>query len=205
VSVLACSLADAKAQLNISDATDDAYLTSLIEDVTDWMEQYTGRYLVARTAVTVLLDTAAGSIIRVPVGVLSVTSLGIASSNQPDAGGTYTAVTVATDVVLRPPALDREPGMPATEIHLLGSTGRLVDAINGASLVGNLGPATTPDRFQRVALDAVAAAYQARRAGGTGVIGAEDSPAWPGWAAYFGWGSPQRQTLMRLRAGIGIA
>jgi hypothetical protein len=94
--------------------------------------------------------------------------------------------------------------MPGTEVHILGAAPQLSDGINRARLVGDLGPATTPDRFQRVAIDAVAAAFTARKAGGSGVLGADGAPAWPGWAAYFGWGSPQRQTLLRLRGTIGI-
>jgi hypothetical protein len=103
-------------------------------------------------------------------------------------------------IVLRPPVMDRQPGMPATEIHVLGSAGVFADAINGASLVADLGPLTTPDRVQRVVIDAVAAAYQARKAGGSGVIGAENAPAAPEWSAYFSYGSPQRSDLQRLRA-----
>jgi hypothetical protein len=203
MSDMAASLADVKAQLKITDTTDDAYLTALIEDVTDYVQEYIGAYVVAHNGVTTLLDTAAGAVLRVPFGVRTVTSLSIAQTNQPDTGGSYAAVSAAL-IVLRPPVMDRQPGMPATEIHVLGSAGVFADAINGASLVADLGPLTTPDRVQRVVIDAVAAAYQARKAGGSGVIGAENAPAAPEWSAYFSYGSPQRAILQRLRGGSGF-
>lgn len=201
----AVTLADVKLQLKIdvADTTDDAYLTSLIEDVTDWMQERVRRYLVPKAALSFLVDTAAGSTIDVRrYGVRTVTSLGVASSNQPDTGGTYTAVAAA-DIVLRPPAGQRAFGMPATSIAILGAYARLVDAINGASIVADCGPAATPDRIQRVAADAVVTAYQARKAGGSGAIGADGGAAIE-WSRYFSVGSPQLLTLDRL-ALPGIA
>jgi hypothetical protein len=69
MSDMAASLADVKAQLKITDTTDDAYLTALIEDVTDYVQEYIGAYVVAHNGVTTLLDTAAGAVLRVPFGV----------------------------------------------------------------------------------------------------------------------------------------
>ena len=201
-----CTFAEVKIQLKIlvGDTTDDVYLSALIDGVTDWMQAHVKRYLVPKPALTFNVDTAAGSVLDVRrYGVRVVTSLGVASVNQPDTGGVYTAVAAA-DIVLRPPELARDPGMPATQIAILGAYARLADAINGAHLVADCGPAATPDRIKRVGIDAVVAAYQSRKAGGSGVIGAEDAAAVE-WSKYFGPDSPQRVTLDRLRgASIGI-
>lgn len=199
------TLTRVKAQLKITDATDDTYLGTLITDLSDWIQEYTGRTLAPAAGVAYVVDTAAGSVIPFPRGVRAVTSLQVASSDQPDTGGTYTAIAAA-DILLRPNSAYRKPGWPATEIWIRGSAaGRLTTAINGASLVVDEGWAVTPPGVQRVVDDAVAAAYQARRAGLSGVIGADDNPMPVSWAQWFGWGSPQRQTLLRFRAGTGIA
>jgi hypothetical protein len=205
MSDMAATLADAKLQLKIdtADTTDDAYLTALLVGVTDWIQDYVHRLVCPRAAQTFLVDTAAGSVIDVRrYGIRTVTSLSIASASQPDTGGTYTAVAAA-DIYLRPGELDRDPGMPATSIAIAGAYARLVDAINGARIVGDVGPTATPDRIARVAIDAVAAAYQARRAGGSGVIGADAAASTP-WSQYFGAGSPQLATLKRLRGAVGV-
>lgn len=203
----ACTTADVKAQLGISDATDDSYISGLIDAVTDFIQSPAGagRIVVPKTGQSFLVDTAGGSVIDVRrYGIRTITTLGIATSNQPDSGGSYTTVSAA-DIVLRPPELDRDPGMPATAVALLGSSGRLAYAINGASFTGcAIGPATTPERVKRVAIDAVVAAYQDRRAGGSGVIGADATAGVP-WSTYFAAGSPQAMILDSLRGIRGIA
>lgn len=196
------TLADIKTSLKISNVTDDAFLTDLLEDVSDWIQEYTGRKLVPEPAATYIVDTAWGSEIFVRRGIRAVTALGIATSTQPDTGGTYTAVTL-TDVLIRPSSIERKPGWPGTSILLAGSSARLRDCLNGATITGDFGFAATPGAIQRVTIDAVKAAFVDRRAGGSGVVGADESASYP-WASYFAWGSPQRQTLMRFRAGGGM-
>lgn len=198
------TLARVKAQLKITDATDDAYLAVLISDVSDWIEEYTGRKLTPEAATSYVFDTAAGSELRIPRGIRTVSVFGVATTDQRDAGGSYTTLDLA-DVLIRPSPAERRPGWPGTRILIRGTTARLVDALNGAIVTGDYGFAATPPEIMRIADDAVVAAYQARRAGLSGVIGADDTPQPLAWASYFGWGSPQRQTLMRMRAGQGIA
>jgi len=199
-----CTIAEVKLALRIGDTNDDAWLTSAITDLTDWMEQYTGRYLTDHGTATVLFDTAAGSVIDCPLGIRSVTTLLTATTDQPDSGGVYPTTVPAASIVLRPPAQSREPGLPASQIAILGTVAQLRNTINGASVAGSWGPSTTPRRFARIGIEAVAAAYQSRRFGGSGVIGGDDSPV-VDWSRFFAWGSPQRQTLLRARAGSGIA
>lgn len=200
------TLARVKAQLKIAtvDPSDDAYLGTLIEDLSDWIQEYTGRTLTPVAGVTYVLDTAAGSVIPFPRGVRAVTALGVATVDQPDTGGSYTAVAL-TDVLIRPNSAYRKPGWPGTEIWIRGSAARLAQTVNGAQVTLDEGWAATPPAIQRVCDDAVAAAFQARRAGGSGVLGADGNPMPIDWSRWFGWGSPQRQTLLRFRAGVGIA
>jgi hypothetical protein len=95
----------------------------------------------------------------------------------------------------------RKPGWPGTFLLIKGSaTGRLSTALNGATITGDFGFAAIPPAIAQVATDAVVTAYQNRRGGASGVIGGDDAAAVP-WSTYFAWGSPQRQTLMRYRAG----
>lgn len=191
-----------KARLEITDATDDALIGELIDELTDWMQDITGRKLVPEAGATYYFDTGPGSVIRVPRGIRVVTSLGYASTDQPDAGGVYTAVAAA-DVLLRPLAVDRKPGWPATEIWIRGTTGVLSAALNGAKVVGDYGFAAAPPTIQAVALDAIVTAYTSHRGGASDVIGADGSVIFP-WAKYFSAGTPQLATVMRYR-GVGIS
>jgi gp6-like head-tail connector protein len=202
-----CTVAQVKARDEIPDAADDAVLSELIDQVTDFIQGYTRRRLLPDNAKTYFLDTAAGSVIEAPRGIRAVTSIDIASSDQPDTGGTFSTSIAAADILLRPSELYRQPGWPPTQILLKGtSVGRLTDGLNRAKVVGDFDFAATPPAIQAVAIDAVVAAFAARTDGASEVIGADDLPSTP-WAKYFGEGSPQLNTLRRFRAGstIGMA
>lgn len=197
-----CTTAQVKVRLKITDGTDDALISELIDQVTDWIQEYTGRKLVPEAAATYVVDTAAGSEIPIPRGIRAVTTLEIATADQPDTGGTYTAITSA-DVLLRPSSMFRKPGWPATRILIRGTTPRLSTTINGARIVGDFGFAATPPSIAGVAMDAVVTAYTARQGGASAVIGAQDTAIVP-WGVYFSKGSPQRATLDRYRAGANM-
>jgi hypothetical protein len=200
------TLAQIKARIfptGLVDATDDTLLGELNDQITDLIQELTGRRFVAAAGQSYTVDTKAGSVIEVPKGVRAVTALGIASSDQPDTGGTYSAVA-ATDILLRPTPLERRPGWPATRLLIRGTTGRLVTALNGAQMTIDEGFVSVPPSVQAIALDAVATAYEARQAGDANAIGADASPL-AVWAHYFGPGTVQYDTLMRFRGGIGIA
>lgn len=194
-----------KLRLGMTDTDDDALLSSLIDQVTAWMSEFTGRKLVPEAGATYVVDTIAGNVIYLPRGIRSVTTLGVASSTQPETGGTYTTVS-SSAFVLRPSPAERKPGMVADRIELLGTWPVLRTVYNGASILGDWGPATPDPSLVGIATDAVVAAYTSRRAGASGVIGAEDQAVAP-WNQFFGAGSPQRATLNRWRAGraMGIA
>lgn len=202
-----CTIAQVKARLNpagVSDALDDTMLTEMVEQVSDWIQHFTGRKFVPITSTTYTFDTTAGYVLRVPIGVRSVTSMGInALSNQPDSGGTYSTLSAAT-IMLRPLAIDLPVGWPPTEIRLSRATSSVFATVeNGATVTGTFGWAATPPDIQAVTIDATVAAYQNRKLGTSGVIGAEGDAIVP-WVSYFSSGSPQRATLERYRyVGMG--
>lgn len=202
-----CTIAQVKARIfpaGVSDTNDDTLLTELVEEVSGWVEAYTGRKLVPEAGATYRFDTSYGLVLRIPRGIRAITTLKVATSHQPDSGGTYTTVTSA-DYLLRPKAVDLPEGWPATEVHfyrgaITGSLSRFYDAQNGAEIVGDFGFAATPKDVEAVAIDAVVAAYQSRKNGASSVLGADDQ-ALPPWSRFFGRGSPQRGTLERYRYG----
>lgn len=204
-----CTIVQVKARLfpaGVTDTADDTLLTELVEEVSAWIQGYTGRAFVPETAATYTFDTSAGYVIRIPRGIRTVTSMGIATlAHQPDTGGVYTTVPAAS-ILLRPLTGDRPAGWPATEVRLSrGSTAvsTLATIENGATITGNFGFATTPLDIAAVAIDATVAAYQSRKNGASSVLGADDL-ALPPWSGFFGRGSPQRGTLERYRyVGIG--
>jgi hypothetical protein len=198
-----CTLADVKIALKQPGAADDAFIGQLITGVSDWIQEYTGRVLTPLVAQTYTVDTGSGSQINVPIGIRTVTSLSIAATDQPDTGGVYTAVAAA-DIMVRPSPMDRKPGWPGLFILVRGTTARLSAALNGAVIVGDFGFAATPAEINRLAIEAVSLAYLNRRPSSSGGMGEGGSES-IGWADFFRWGSPQRQTLLRFRAGLGIA
>lgn len=201
------TLAQVKARIfptGLVDVTEDTLLSELIDQASDYIQGLAGRRFIAEAGATYVVDTSAGGVINVRRGIRAVTSLGIASSDQPDTGGSYTAVAAA-DILLRPQALDRRPGWPATRILIKGSSyGRLSAALNGAQIVGDFGFAAVPPTVAAIALDAVATAYTAKQAGDSDAIGSDGSPV-AIWARMFSEGTAQRDTLARFRAGLGMA
>jgi hypothetical protein len=185
-----------------TDTNDDGLIDELIAQVSDWIEDYTHRKLCPDDGATYVFDTEAGYVMHIPRGIRAVTSMGVATlSHQPDTGGTYTTIP-AGDILLRPKAQDAPGGWPYTQVRIsrahTGTVGTFATIENGCTITGNFGFAATPPAIQAVAIDAVVAAYQSRKSGASGVIGAEDSAVVP-WVRFFSKGSPQRATLDRYR------
>jgi hypothetical protein len=179
-------------------AADDTLISELIDQVSDWIQHYTGRKLVPVNSADYYLDTQAGYVLRVPQGVRAVTFLGVATTHQPDTGGTYTTISAA-NILLRPSIGDLPVGWPATEIRLSRAQTTVFGTLeNGAKVTMTCGFAAVPPDIQAVALDAVVAAFQNRKSGASGVIGAEGYAVFP-WSQYFSKGSPQRMTVERYR------
>jgi hypothetical protein len=195
-----CTTAQVKARLGITDATDDTVISELIDQVSSWIEGYTRRSLVPIASADYYFDTTAGYVLRVPIGIRAITFMGVASTHQPDAGGTYVTVPAA-DYLLRP--RESPIGWPFFEVWmtrgvLSGTVQRFQTVANGCKLTMTAGFAVTPPDIQSVTIDAVVAAKQAMSDGASSVIGADDITIAP-WKDYFGRGSPQRMTLDSYR------
>jgi hypothetical protein len=199
-----CTTAQVKVRLfpaGVADASDDALISELIDEVSGWVQGYTGRKFLPINSADYYFDTVAGYVLRVPYGIRAVTFLGVASAPQPDTGGTYTTVPAA-DYVLRPRTQDLPDGWPFQEIRIAraatGAVRTFSTAENGAKLTMTAGFAAIPKDIEAVTIDATVAAYQSRKNGASSVIGA-DMGALPPWSQFFGRGSPQRGTLDRYR------
>lgn len=165
-----CTVAQAKTRLGISDATDDAMLSEIIDQVTDEIQHFVGRRLVPDNGSTYFWDTAIGHELEIPIGIRTVTTLSVAATDQPDDGsGTYQAVA-ASAILVRPRPQERRPGMPGTTVVLTSSP---IDtripfrtAANGAKLVGDYGPAAIAPKVARIALAGVVTEYLDRKRSG---------------------------------------
>lgn len=118
-------------------------------------------------------------VMPVPIGIVSLSSLEVAPTWN--AASTNWALIPSTDRLLRPSSLDREPGWPATEIHLspIPSVGNTYpyfasyDAI--ARAVGTFGWPAIPDEITDCAETVAVRAYQARRTGQSDSQGTTDT------------------------------
>lgn len=195
-----CTTAQVKTRLQITDGTDDAVISEIIDQVSDEIQHFTRRKLVPDAGATYYLDTRLGHILPIPYGIRSVTSMGVAATDQPDDGtGTYLAVTLST-ILLRPSPIARRPGWPATQLRLTQSP---IDiripfrtAANGAKIVGNFGWAATPPTVARIAIAASVAEYIDRRRGGQGGADGIDLPRLLN--------DDQLAALARFRPGTGL-
>lgn len=197
-----CTLAAVKTRLRIADVNDDVLLGSLIDDVSDWIQDATARKLVPQNAATFVVDTIAGSEIYVRRGIRTVTTLKIADTDQPETGGAWATTIPPSSIALRPGSLERAEGWPADTILILGSTPQLRTGINRAQIVGDFGFAATPPAIVEVAINAVVAAYGTRGKPASAVIGVGDRVVFP-WATFFTDGSPQAKTIARYRSSYG--
>lgn len=204
-----CTLAQITARLQSSaggvifTVADNTLINELIDQTSDWVQHYTGRKLVPVTSTDYYFDTQLGYILRIPMGIRAITFLGVNNqTHQPDSGGTYTTVTAA-DYLIRPRFQDLPVGWPATEVWisrgtLAGTIARFGTIQNGCKITMTAGFAATPPDITAVVIDAVVTAYQNRKNGASGMLGADDTALLP-WVSFFSKGSPQRGTLDRYR------
>lgn len=188
-------------------AGDDALLQTLIESLTEWLQgpEGTGRLLVPHAGLTVQFDTAYGSVLDVPQGIVSLSGAGLelATTDQPDTGATGYVAVASNLITLRPPSGRRRPGWPATQIAVLGSAPAMRTAINGARVTGTFGFAATPLDIVELATEAVIAAWQARGKPLAATMGADSRAVFP-WGTFFAQGSGQMRTIGSYRGMQGI-
>lgn len=168
---LICSVQDVEQALGDPLSPNDREnVLEYIRQVTVAIEGVTGRWFVPRPlsgTTTYRVHTSSFQRIRVPKGIRSLTSLGLATTNQPATGGTY-SVAAASDYYLDPPEMDRDAGWPATNIRLLYPA-RTSSATFGAELVGAFGWSSVPADIQGVGARAVVRRHIGKGGGATAV------------------------------------
>jgi len=164
-----CSLADVRQRLGLAatDTTSDEDLAEFISQVTTDILGHTGREFIGSAAdETRTFDAVhSGDVLYIPGGIRSITTLSLASSDQPDTAGTYTATT---NYYLRPLPHDRTQGWPATRVEL-GIGSYFYPGRSTVSIVGKFGWAAVPPDIAGIATNAVVRRFQARQSSSTGV------------------------------------
>lgn len=182
---LICALWDVKQALGYAptDTSADEDLLDRIRQVTTEILSFTGRQFVRDPASGVttwtedvgddaLLVSNGGRVLWYPKGLAAVTVLEVATSSQPETGGTYATVPAA-EWFLRPTVGRRDYGWPATRIEISDLSGsRVYPGYNTVRLTGARGFATVPANIAAVGERAVIASFLAKgSAGASAVIG----------------------------------
>lgn len=168
---LLCSLWDVKQALGITatDTTEDENILEFIREVSAEIQDYTGRRFARNpssgTATFLLEVTSDGQTLYVPQGIAALTTLEVATSSQPETGGTYTTVTAA-DVFLRPYSTSRSYGWPATSIQIADTSGsQFYTGQNTVRIVGALGWDKVPANIAAIARRAVIGGFLGKGSG----------------------------------------
>ena len=163
---LLCSVYDVAQRVTTSGVlgpNDTETILDLIREVSSEIEDYLGAWMAPRptdpaSTMTLTFDverlSRSVALVRgnVYVGIRSVTAVATAIQDQPDTGGTYTAVTAA-DVLIRPHPTTETPGI---RLLLTGTSGSLFYAgANTLQVTGSFGPAAVPYWLQGIAIAAV--------------------------------------------------
>jgi hypothetical protein len=179
---LLCSLYDVVQQITDSTTADparDENILDNIRQVSAAIEGYCGRWFAPRptnpaSTATYRMHTSSGRILRIPKGIRTITTLSIATQDQPATGGTYTAAT-ASDYYIDLPEIERDVGWPGTSVRFKSTAGTtFYNASYGVEIVGSFGWAAVPFDIQGVAIRAAIRRYIGKGGGGTAVaIGPE--------------------------------
>lgn len=173
-----CSVYDVEQELGQTlTANDKEMVLEKIRQVSAAIEGFTGRWFAPRPlsgTTTYRTHTRSGRVLRIPKGIRSITTLSVATTDQPTSGGTYTAAT-ATDYYIDPPDIERDANWPGTSVRFRSTSGTLFyDASFGVEIVGAFGWASVPFDVQGVAIRAVVRRYIGKGGGGAAVaIGPE--------------------------------
>ena len=161
------TLSDVKAACGILDNDADLWLGTVISAVSEAVEAVTGRWFAPRSA-TYYYDAAwDDDCLDVPIGVVSISYLGVATTDQPDGGtGTYSAIP-ATAYYLDPPVQQRRAGAPAYRIVLSETGGYRFPYLGEKRSIKITGVFGAPSpRVAQIATAAVIRAWRARLSGG---------------------------------------
>jgi hypothetical protein len=171
---LICSLDDVKQELGQTATTDDEMLLEKIRQVGAEINFVTGRLFTRTPAsgtTTYLFDVDEYSTeLVIPKGIAQATTLEVATTSQPESGGTY-AMVASADWFLRPVTAEREFGWPATRICLSNtSSSRFYPGYNVVRVTMALGWDKVPADIQAIALRAVVGSYSSKSSP-TGITG----------------------------------
>jgi len=103
------------------------------------------------------------------VGIRSLTAINLATTSQPETGGTYTAGTLA-DFLIRPQPMAPEPGwrLELTDIPT-GGFGYFYAGYNTVEATGSFGPAAVPYWAQEIAIAAVTRRFLGKETAATAI------------------------------------
>lgn len=164
-----CSLADVRQRLSLptADVASDEDLAEFIRQVTIDILGHTGREFVGTPGdVTRTFDVAQwDDCLYIPGGIRSITTLGLASGDQPDSAGSY---TTTTNYYLRPLPHERTKGWPATRVEL-GTGSYFYPGRSTVQITGKFGWLSVPSDIAGIAASAVVRKFQARQSASTGV------------------------------------
>lgn len=157
--MLLCSIADVRSRSPSPDIADGP-LGALIESVSDDIESCVGEWLAPRPfgpalTTTYLFDVERqGSTLRLVrggrrTGIRTLTALGIASSSQPETGGSYSTISLA-DALLRPRPSDEGPASTLTL-----TSGTFYRGFNTVTVTGSFGPAFVSSRTREATIQLV--------------------------------------------------
>jgi hypothetical protein len=178
---LLCSLYDVRQRIGLtaSQVTEDENLLEFIRQASAFIEEETGRWFAPRptdpaSTVTYRFDVERTSrklwLVRGNrnVGIRTLTAINLATTSQPETGGTYTAGTLA-DILLRPkPTTDG----PASRLEITdiptGSFSYFWAGYNTVEATGSFGWESVPRDVQAAAADLVVTMHRGRADGGIG-------------------------------------
>lgn len=197
---LICSLDDCKQRIGgsaVTNSSADEDILEHIRQVTADILTFTGRQLVpdpASGSKTYRFHTYGGRELWIPKGIRSITSLGVAVTDQPESGGTYT-VAAASDYYIDPPLFERTAGWPGMRVCLSRSASVFFGyAAFGAEITGAFGWPSVPADVSGIAVNAVVRRWQGRGSG-TYAIATEEFAS-----RVLRWFSPEEQEqLARYR------
>lgn len=168
---LLCDVYEVKQELGIapSDDTQNELILNKIRQVSQAIEGYTERWLAPRPTsgtATYTFHTRYGWDLHIPKGIRSITTLNVATTDQPSTGGTY---GTATGYYLDPPELDRTPGWPALYVRFPRAGSRFYDALHGGRITGAFGWSAVPEDIRGVAIRAAVRRVLGKGSGGASI------------------------------------
>lgn len=158
---------DLRATCGSADRDADLWLSGVVAAVTEAVEAVTGRWFTPRST-TLYFDASPDAYeLPVPVGVVSLSYLGTATSDQPDDGsGTYTEIP-AGSFWLDPPLQARKLGAAATCVTLSRSGAYAFPSNGERRSIKATGVFGAPSpRVSQIATSAIVRAFRARESGG---------------------------------------